>query len=263
MSAALVTEDDLVDWLRAAGAAEGDVLLVHCSLSAFGNVVGGEQAVIAALRRAVGSAGTIAMPAQSWQLCDPDYLADPALDSEQRDLVRRTLPPFDARLTPTRTMGSVAELFRTLPGVRRSPHPHRSFSAWGAAADAITGSQPFDDPFGEASPLAVLYALRAKVVLLGVGYDSCTALHLAEVRSGRGLGRTVPNGAPVRVAGERTWVEWDEPVVEDADFPALGAAFERSAGLSSGRVGAAVCRVVPLADLVDFAAAAMHVDSEI
>ena len=259
----LVTEDDLVHALRAAGASDGDVLLVHCSLSAFGTVIGGEQAVIGALRRTVGSSGTIVMPAQSWQLCDPDYLADPALDAEARDLVRRTLPPFDPRLTPTRTMGSVAELFRTLPGVRRSPHPHRSFSAWGAAADAVAETQPFDDPFGESSPLAVLHGLRAKVVLLGVGYDSCTALHLAEVRSGRARGRTVPNGAPVRVDGERTWVTWDEPAVEDADFPAIGEAFERATGAAPAPVGSSVCRVVPLADLVDFAIMAMHPDSEI
>ncbi len=261
MSAALVTGDDLVGWLLAAGVRRDDVLLAHCSLSAFGTVVGGEQTVIAALREVVGSAGTIVMPAQSWQLCDPDYLDDPALDAAQRELVRRALPAFDPRLTPTRTMGVVAELFRTLPGVRRSPHPHRSFSAWGASADAITLAQPLDAPFGEESPLAALYARDAKVVLLGVGYESCTALHLAEMRSGRALARTVPNGAPVRVTGERTWVTWDEPVLEDADFPALGAAFERAAGVLPARVGGAECRVVSMVALVDFALQAMNEDS--
>lgn len=255
-------EDELADWLRAAGAEEGEVLLVHASLSAFGVVVGGEQAVIGALRRAVGPRGTIVMPAQSWQLCDPDYLDDPRLDAQQREAVRRALPAFDPDLTPTRTMGAVAELFRTLPGSRRSPHPHRSFSASGPAAETVTAEQALGDPFGEASPLARLYSLDAKVALLGVGYESCTALHLAEARSGRDRGRTVANGAPMRLASKRTWVTWQERAVDDADFPSIGEAFERVHGVVPDRVGEASCRLISLRALVDFAIERMDDVSE-
>jgi aminoglycoside N3'-acetyltransferase len=35
---------------------------------------------------------------------------------------------------------------------------------------------------GERSPLGWLYAADAAILLLGVGYDACTAFHLAEYR---------------------------------------------------------------------------------
>jgi hypothetical protein len=49
--------------------------MVHTSLRALGYVVGGEQAVIEALRTAVGPTGTRVMPAQSWQLCEERWVA--------------------------------------------------------------------------------------------------------------------------------------------------------------------------------------------
>jgi aminoglycoside 3-N-acetyltransferase len=245
--------DDLARGFRALGIEPGDAVIVHCSLSSFGIVVGGEQAVVEALRLAVGPMGTIVMPAQSWQLCDPDFLDDPALDRDARDRVRRLLPPFDPALTPTRTMGRVAELFRTQPGVLRSAHPHRSFAAEGLEAAAVVAEHEFDDPFGERSPLAKLYAARAKVLLLGVGYESCTALHLAETRAAGADRPRVRNGAPILVDGRRRWTDWLEPVVDDDAFGAVGAAFDAQGGSQRLRIGAASCRVLDLAELVDFA----------
>ncbi|MGX5695473.1 aminoglycoside N(3)-acetyltransferase [Agromyces soli] len=245
--------DELAGGFRALGIEPGDAIIVHCSLSSFGTVVGGEQAVVEALRLAVGPMGTIVMPSQSWQLCDPDFLDDPALDQDARDRVRRLLPPFDPALTPTRTMGRVAELFRTQPGAMRSAHPHRSFAAEGLEAAAVVAEHELDDPFGERSPLAKLYAARAKVLLLGVGYESCTALHLAETRAAGANRPRVRNGAPVLVAGQRRWVDWLEPVVDDALFAEIGAEFDAAGGARAMRIGAATCRAMELAELVDFA----------
>ncbi|WP_224752105.1 aminoglycoside N(3)-acetyltransferase [Microbacterium helvum] len=244
---------DIAGGMRAVGVEPGDVILVHCALSSFGTVVGGEQAVVEALRLVVGPMGTIVMPSQSWHLCHPDYLDDPALDGAARARTRELLPAFDPALTPTRTMGRVAELFRTQPGVLRSAHPHRSFAAQGLEAEGIVNEHPVDEPFGERSPLARLYAMGAKVVLLGVGYESCTALHLAESRAGGPERARVRNGAPLLINGQRTWVDWDEPVVDDQHFASIGAKFDDAGGSRSVRIGAAECRVMELARLVDFA----------
>ena len=75
----LTTYAQLVDDLRILGLEDGDIVMVHCRLSSFGWVPGGEQAVKEALRAVVGLRGTIAMPTQSWQLCDPAYLNHPSL----------------------------------------------------------------------------------------------------------------------------------------------------------------------------------------
>ncbi len=254
----MIGANEIEAGLRELGVQPGDLLLVHCSLSRFGLVAGGEQTVVESLRRAVGRFGTVAMPAQSWHLCDPDFLNDPELDAPARDAMRRSLPAYDLRLTPTRTMGRVAELFRTLPGAVRSPHPHRSFAAEGPAAESITGRHELADPFGEDSPLTRLCAENATVLLLGVGYDSCTALHLAETRAYRGAPRAlVRNGAPMTVDGERRWVSWSEPVVDDARFIEIGEAFEALGSVRTARIGDAVCRSVPMSSLVDFAEATL------
>ena len=136
----IVTRDDLITDLRDLGVEDGMVVLAHTSLSRLGNVVGGEQAVIEALLTAVGRSGTVVMPAQSWQLCDPAYLAESAdPPQEMWQTIRDHLPAYDPAVTPTRTMGAVAELFRTIPGALRSGHPHRSFAAVGRMLQNHTG----------------------------------------------------------------------------------------------------------------------------
>lgn len=255
----VVTESDLQEGLRALGIDDGSLVLVHASLSAFGVIPGGEQTLIRALWSAVGVEGTIVMPTQSWQLCDPDFLDDPALDPAERAAVREALPVYDELLTPTRSMGRVAELFRLQPGTRRSPHPHRSFAAAGPLSREITRVHEPDSPFGESSPLARLYDADALVLLLGVGFDKCTSLHLAEERAAEGHPRKmVRNGAPTGVAGAREWTSWEEPVVDDSDFAAIGTVFEGAGHVRSLTVGDAECRALSMVEFVDFAVENLH-----
>ena len=250
----VVSESDLLTGLASIGVEPGGVVLVHASLSGFGIVAGGEQTVVTALRRAVGAFGTVVMPTQSWQLCDPDFLDDPAVGATTRAKIRDSLPAFDEVLTPTRSMGAIAELFRLQPDAHRSPHPHRSFAAAGLEALEITRLHDLESPFGESSPLARLYALDASVLLLGVGFDKCTSLHLAEDRAASGPTRArVRNGAPVAIAGARQWVSWDEPVVDDRDFATIGHAFEAAGRVHTTMIGAARCRAMSMVELVDFA----------
>jgi aminoglycoside 3-N-acetyltransferase len=221
-------------------------------------VPGGEQAVLLAIREVVGPEGTIVAPAQSWHLADPAYLKDPAVPEEWWPRIRDELPAYDPETTPSRAMGLIAEALRTHPGSLRSAHPHRSFSAWGPAAAAVVARHDLDDPVGEGSPLAALYEMDADILLLGVGYEACTALHLAEVRSGREQGR-VQNGAPMLIDGERHWVEFTEPVVKEYDFPIIGTALEQEPGaVSVGRVGPAESRLVHMRRLVDDASTWMQ-----
>jgi len=246
--------DKLIDDLRALGLQEGSTVMVHCKLSALGWVPGGEQTVNEALRAVVGTEGTLVMPAQSWQLCDPAYLNDPRVPREVWDDVRASLPVYDPARTPTRTMGAVAELFRTLPGALRSSHPHRSIAAQGPAASRIVAHHELTNPCGEPTPLGVLYELDAAVLLLGVGYDKCTALHLAEDRADSPGKHLVKNGAALMVNGRQEWVTWSEPWPSDEDFETVGAAFAVLGHERQGRVGEAEAKLFSLRELVDFAA---------
>jgi aminoglycoside 3-N-acetyltransferase len=50
-------------------------------------------------------------------------------------------------------------------------------------ASRIVANHELADPCGQTSPLGLPSDLDARVLLLGVGYQKCTALHLAEDRS--------------------------------------------------------------------------------
>ena len=248
-----VTTDQLVADLCALGVQAGMTLMVHTSLRSLGWVVGGPQAVLEALRDAVGPDGTLVMPTQSWQLCDPAFLKE--APAEWWPTIRDHLPLYNQATTPSQTMGAVAELFRTTPGALRSPHPHRSITAVGPRAARITARHRFDSPAGEESPLGALVDLDASVLLLGVTAAKTTILHLAEHRAAYPGKQTVPNGAAMLVDGRRTWVTWDELDVHDHDFEDVAEAFATDTGLvRTGRVGDARAQLLPARPLVEYAA---------
>ena len=76
------TVDSLFLDLKTLGVTEGDVLMVHSSLSSFGEVFGKQEAVVKALLKAVGSEGTIVMPAFTWENDDPINFKNPPMPIE-------------------------------------------------------------------------------------------------------------------------------------------------------------------------------------
>jgi aminoglycoside 3-N-acetyltransferase len=249
-----VTADSLVRDFTALGLEAGDVVIVHASLSSLGWVCGGAVAVIDAISHVLGPTGTLVMPTHSSQLSEPSHWRDPPVLSSWWPIIRDTMPPFDPRTTPTRGMGAIAETFRTLPGVVRSAHPQVSFTARGPCAEDIAGNHDTDFGLGEGSPLSRLYDLQGRVLLIGVGHESNTSLHLAEYRLAPSQQCQRQEGAPVLIDGVRKWIEFRDLDVCASDFPQVGRAFEQSTSLvRQGHVGKTTARLMPQRALVDFA----------
>lgn len=245
------TRDSLLADLRALGVQPGMTLMVHASLSSLGWVAGGPVAVVQALLDAVGESGTLAMPAFTMDLTEPSYWQHPPVPDHWWPIIRGEAPAFEAAITPTRRMGRVAESFRTWPGTVRSDHPHSSVCARGPLARTITDHHQLEDSMGEHSPFARLYDAGAYVLQLGT--DRNSSLHLAEHRGGQ-RGR-VTQGAPIMEGGKRVWKVFDDLAYDDDSFPPVKAAFGASGAMRTGHVGSAVSRLMPVRELVDFAAA--------
>ncbi|MFE2087015.1 aminoglycoside N(3)-acetyltransferase [Streptomyces sp. NPDC002596] len=248
----------LAGQLSRLGVERSGVLLVHASMRAVGAVSGGAGAVIGALRDALGEGGTLIVPSFTPENSDtsPQYRNRVrGLTDHAREAVRAGMPPFDPATTAAPSMGRLAEAVRLTPGAARSSHPQTSFAALGPLAGKLLAHHRPDCHLGEDSPLARLYDVRAHVLLLGTGFDSCTAFHLGEYRVPTPPRRTYR--CVVTTRGRRHWWEYEDVALDDSDFTALGAEFARTdngAAVRSGPVGSATGRLFDFTAAVDFAA---------
>ena len=227
--------------------------MVHTSLSSMGYVSGGAPTVIEALLEAVGSEGTIMMPTQSWKNLDPEVGVHPEVSEDEWQVIRDNWPPYDKHTTPTQTMGAVAELFRQWPGSLRSDHPARSVSANGRHVAYLTENHDLSNIFGDGSPIGRLYELDGYVLLIGVGYDKNTSLHLADARADYPSKHLSTEHSAVMENGERVWKAYDTLYVDGEDFTLIGEVFEQDHTISKVQLGHATLRLMRQRELVDFA----------
>jgi aminoglycoside 3-N-acetyltransferase len=156
----LVTIDDLEKGFRLVGLNAGDRIMVHSSLSAFGYVDGGADAVIDALIRIVGPNGTIIMPTFTLKF----------FNTQPRIL--------DLLNTPSE-MGKITETFRLRTDTLRSTHMTHSVAVWGKDASFIVALKS-KSAWGTDGTFQWLIDHDAKILLLGVDYNRCTLIHKAE-----------------------------------------------------------------------------------
>jgi aminoglycoside N3'-acetyltransferase len=216
----------LAEQLRTLGVREGEVLLVHTSYRAVRPVEGGPAGVIEALRLALGSGGTLVMP--SW--------------GEDDDT------PFDPAETPAaKDLGVTADVFWRLPGVRRSDHSFAG-AALGPRSETITGDPLPLPPHRLESPIGRVYQLDGEILLLGVGHDADTTIHLAEILAGVPYG--VPHHCTVLRDGHPVRIDYRENDHCCQRF-SLADDWLRARGLQrEGTVGNAHARLVRSRDVV-------------
>jgi aminoglycoside 3-N-acetyltransferase len=222
----VISREQLVEQLHALGVEAGDVLLVHTSFRAVRPIEGGPEGLIHALRESIGPEGTLVTPA--WTGSDEEV--------------------FDPNTTRAAEMlGIVPDTFWRMPGVRRSDHPF-AFAAAGPRAAHITGDPFVVPPYSPHSPLARVHELDGRVLLLGVGHDANTTVHLAEILAG--VPYRVPKHITIEFGRRRMRIDYLENDHCCQRFELLDE-WLRSRGLQSeGQVGHAQARLMRARDVV-------------
>jgi len=224
----MTSRQELVAQLLDLGVRAGDVLVVHTSFSRAGPVEGGPHGLIEALQQAIAPGGTLVMPSMS--------------DDDDR--------PFDRERTPCVGMGVVANAFWMRPGVLRSDSPH-AFAASGPRAADITADHPVELPHGLNSPVGRVYELDGKVLLLGVGHDADTTIHLAESIAGVRYKR--PKYVTVSTGAGTARVDYGEIDHCCENFNRMDAWLDAADRQRRGIVGRGDARLIRSRDIVDVA----------
>ncbi len=231
-----VTKEDIKDGLRQLGIQPGCILGVHSSLSSFGHVEGGAEAVLEALFETVGTQGTLVM--STYLVGPPEALTEQDVTQGICWKIKRFA--FDD-LQAHSGMGLIADTFRRRPDVARWYHPVHAVTAWGR--DAQLYCQSFK-PLVEAG---------GYILLLGVQMDRCSALHLAEeqvllpediveLREGK-----VPEEL-LQVYPPDAWIIGCENIW--ADFLIVQQEAENLGMIKSGTIGAATARLFEAAPML-------------
>jgi aminoglycoside 3-N-acetyltransferase len=243
----------LADLLAGLGVRRGGVVMVHASLRGTGLRA---TNVRDALLEVLGPDGTLVVPTftpeNSFTSRAYKELTD-GMSAPEEAAFRASRPPFDPERTPCPTMGALAECVRTTRGAVRSGHPHTSLTGLGHRAGELLGGHDPHCHLGERSPLAKLYAADAQVLLLRVGFEVCSAFHLAEYRL---------RPAPARrtyhcvVGTTGRWTAYEDLTLYDGDFGAIGALLPRDLVTEREMAGKAV-RLFGMREAVDLAGVQM------
>ena len=217
--------ESIADELVELGVSGDGVLVVHTAFSGFRGRAGAPANLIAALRMAAGARGTVVMPSMS--------------DDDEH--------PFDRQRTPCIGMGIVADTFWRIPGVSRSDSPH-SFAAIGPRAAEIAAPHPIDVPHGPDSPIGRTHELDAEILLLGVGHDANTTVHLAENLAG--VRYKVPKYVTEMRGGELVRHHYYEIDHCCANFALLDCWLEARGHQQRGFVAGAPARLIGARDVV-------------
>lgn len=229
----------------------GQALCVHASLRSFGRVAGGAAAVVDAL---LAEGCTLLVPTFSWSYAVPPP-ADFRLPRNGWDYDRFAGPTggIGRVYTPDAPeidgeMGAIARAVLARPDHVRGNHPLNSFTAAGPLARQLVADQ---QTIAVYTPLKALARRDGWVVLMGVGLEKMTLLHLAEQQAGRRLFRRWANDAsgqvgPVEVGGCSDGFSKLEPIL----LPHR----------RGGQVGQSTWQIYPARATLEVATRAMHDD---
>lgn len=153
---------NLIKDIKSIGLGKGDTIFIHGSLRNVGMTENGAHTLIDAIQEVIGDQGTIVAQTHSM-----NYMG-------------YTNHPFDVENSPGINSGIIAETLRKRNDSHRSSHPTHSSAAIGKNAKWLTQDHCLYDPFSVDSPIYRGYTVNAKILLIGVGNEKNTMIHLAE-----------------------------------------------------------------------------------
>jgi aminoglycoside 3-N-acetyltransferase len=159
----VLQKKDVLAAIRSVGIKPGDLIVAHSSLSDFGYLEGGAEALVDCLLEAVGKEGTVCVPTHSLNWIGK--------------------PPYDPKTSPSLT-GIIPQKFLRRPGVLRSLHPTHSVAAIGPlAARLLEGHDHRVAPQAREGFWGKLVEANGKVLML-CRLGSNTLLHGGELWAG-------------------------------------------------------------------------------
>jgi aminoglycoside 3-N-acetyltransferase len=246
MSASRTREyDALIPILERIELPPDGVLVVHSAIAKLSRRGFRAEAMIEALLGYL-SAGTVVMPTMTWRTVTPER------------------PVWDEVATASHT-GVMTEIFRTRFAAARSLHPTHSVAAYGPQAEHLLARHHLDNtPVSANSPYGLMRDLPAYVLLLGVGLDSCTAIHLAEETFAPEIYLRPVDQAELYECRDRHglvhWVRTRRHWRLDRDFPKFAPTLERKGLMHSGEILGCRYHVVALRDLLNVVFSALRTD---
>ncbi len=218
---------ELLAQLKDIGVASGMDLLVHSSLKRLGPVEGGADGIIDTLLAAIAPDGTLMMSTVSGN-------------------VNAAQTVFHVAHTPS-TVGALTNVFRQRPGTIRSLHPVHSIAAIGPKAKFFTeGHIEARTPWSAESPYRKLMSSEGFILFLGTDFSANTCIHAIEIEA------QVP-GLHTETSTRLQVMDYDGVLYEIEHhwhapklccYTDLEHLVERAGGLTYGRIGNTICRLV-------------------
>lgn len=200
------TYHDLLNTFRALKIDPASPIIAHASLSVFGWIHGGPQAMVGAM---LACFSKVIMPSFTYKTMITPEVGPPnnALRYGDHRETNHAAQIFHTNMPADRLMGIIPETLRTHPKASRSRHPILSFT--GIHSEDALEAQTYDDPL---APIRVISEQNGWVLLIGTDHRTNTSIHLAE-----------------RISGRKQFVRWAKTshgVAECAGFPGCSEGFQ-------------------------------------
>jgi aminoglycoside 3-N-acetyltransferase len=221
--------------LERVGVPRDGTLVVHSAIAPLSRQGFRAEAIIDTLLDHLAD-GNLFMPTMTWRTVTPEH------------------PVWDELATPSHT-GVLTEVFRTRYAAARSIHPTHSVAGWGPACDTLLARHHVDDtPVSGNSPYGLMRDYDTHVLMVGVGLECCTAIHLPEetiapdiyVRPAEGAEPYQCRDRHGAVHTVRTRRHWRL----NRDFPQFAEPLSAKKLLTSGDILGCPYRIVALRDLL-------------